>query len=86
MTLAESGEDIKRSARNAAKFFVLAKAGRSLLADMERIGERVYSIQPGAILAFRSALDAVGVCAKTENVSRSGRVFKVKMESRKNDE
>jgi hypothetical protein len=86
MTIAESGEDIKRSARNAAKFFVLAKAGRSLLADMERIGERVYSIQPGSILAFRAALDAVGVCAKNENVSRSGRIMKPRMEMRKDDE
>lgn len=86
MTIAESGEDIKRSARNAAKFFVLAKAGRSLLADMEQIGNSVYAIQPGAILAFRAALDAVGVCAKAENVSRSGRVLKPQIEMRRDDE
>ena len=65
-------EDLRRSIRNSAKFFALAKKSAELI-DTMQIGPQVYRIEPDILISLRSSLAQVRDVLSIESCSRLGR-------------
>jgi len=66
-------EDLRRSIRNSAKFFALAKKSAELIDTMQQIGPQVYRIEPDILVSLRSSLAEVRGVVAIESRSRLSR-------------
>jgi hypothetical protein len=66
-------EDLRRSVRNSAKFFALAKKSAELIDTMQQIGPQVYRIEPDILVSLRSSLAEVRGVLAIESGSRLSR-------------
>lgn len=66
-------EDLRRSVRNSAKFFALAKKTAELIDTMQQIGPQVYRIEPDILISLRSSLSQVRDVLSIESGSRLSR-------------